>query len=161
MIQLQFIGGEDLSSRAIGWFSSGHLSHVDAVMPDGTLFGARSDKVGGRPPGVQARAASYTNGVKRKIRFSILTTPPEELQFYGFLQKQAGRPYDYEAILGFMFARDWRETDSWICSELIAAALEKAQIVPPLYLAANKITPVALALALSVLVEPIEVSGRA
>ena len=45
--------------------------------------------------------------------------------------------------------RDWRNPDSWICSELQTAAGEKSAILRPLYLAANKITPVASALVYS------------
>lgn len=72
--------------------------------------------------------------------------------FYRFLRAQVGKPYDHSAIWGFASGRDWREDDSWICSELQAAALEHAGIVPnQLYLAANKITPVALAFGLSFL----------
>lgn len=162
MITLQFIGGAELSSRVIGWFSSGHLSHVDVVMPDGSLLGARSDKVGGQPTGVRIRPPVYMADAERVVGFTLLgTTAVQEGVFYDFLYKQLGKEYDYEAILGFMFGRNWRETDSWICSELVAAALEKAQIVLPLYLAANKITPVSLALALSMVAPPSLIAGRA
>lgn len=71
------------------------------------------------------------------------------MKWLEFLMSQLGKPYDYEAIWGFLLNRDWREPDSWICSELQARALEVAGIVPCLYLACNKITPVALALAVS------------
>lgn len=151
MIQLQFLGGDSLSSRAIGWFSAGHLSHVDAVLPDGRLLGARSDKVGDTPPGVRIRPGTYAASCKRKAVFNLTASTTQTQAFYDFLQRQVGKEYDYEAILGFVFARDWRETDSWICSELIAAALEKSGVCPALYLAANKIAPVPLALTMSAL----------
>jgi hypothetical protein len=54
-IKLRFVRGLDFSSRVIAWFSAGHLSHVDAVMPDGSLLGARSDVIKGIPTGVQIR----------------------------------------------------------------------------------------------------------
>lgn len=158
-IQLQFIGGHNFTSKLIGYFSAGHLSHVDVVMPTGRLLGARSDRCRGKdslnawdiPSGVRIRPPNYIGHPHALVRFDIPTTPDQERIFFDFLSKQIGRPYDYEAILGFMFSRDWRETDSYICSELVALALEKAKIVPCLYLAANKITPVALALAVSAL----------
>jgi hypothetical protein len=145
---LQFVAERDIGSAVIGWFSAGHLSHVDAVLPDETLFGARSDRVGGRPRGTWARPPGY-------LRFSrrALATVPASAEQYAlwreFLAAQTGKPYDWRAIFGFVVNRDWRQEDSWICSELQARALEFAGIVPPLYLAANKITPVALALAVS------------
>jgi hypothetical protein len=155
MITLQFIGGEGIGAWLIGWMSAGHLSHVDAVMSDGRLLGARSDRcrtADGKawiPAGVQIRPATYIGQPRIVVRFDVAATAQQETIFWDFLNKQLRRPYDFEAILGFVFNRDWRETDSWICSELICAAIEKAGIIPPLYLAANRITPVAAALALS------------
>jgi hypothetical protein len=153
LICLQFVGDNDIGSRLISWFSAGHLSHVDAVLPDGRLLGARSDKVGGAPPGVRIRPPDYVH-FARKVALSMPATDSQMTAFYDFLQRQIGRPYDMSAIWGFVFGRDWRETDSWICSELQAAALEAAGVVPQLYLAANKITPVSLALAVSAIKGP-------
>lgn len=148
MIQLQFVRQADIESSAIAWFTQGELSHVDAVMPDGSLLGARSDRVGGEPSGVYIRPCDYANFALR-IGFTIKATKVQEAKFYAFLKSQIGKPYDKTAIWGFVIGRDWRDKDSWICSELQAAALEAAGIVPPLYLAANKITPTALALTAS------------
>ena len=60
MISLQFVQGSDFSAKAIEWVGHGaEFSHVDTVWPDGRLFGARSDRVGGAEPGVQFRRADY------------------------------------------------------------------------------------------------------
>jgi hypothetical protein len=150
VIRWQFVGEDNLSSRTISLFSAGHFSHVDCLLDDGTLFGARSDKVGGKPPGVQIRTPDYAP-FSLKVVFSLNTTILQEQSFHAFLYSQEGKPYDKEAIWAFAFNRDWRKKDSWICSELQAAALESADMTPALYLAANKITPVSLALALSAL----------
>jgi len=74
----------------------------------------------------------------------------QEDRFYSFLMSQIDKPYDKMAILGFIVGRNWKETDSWICSELQAAALEHAGICK-FYVAANKISPDSLALAISAL----------
>lgn len=142
-ISLQFVLGSGMSSAAIAWFSSGHFSHVDCVMPDGSLLGARSDRVGHRPAGVQIRPAFYETW-KQRVVMSIETTPAQEKCFYQFLNAQVGKPYDSSAIWGFAAGRDWREKDSWFCSELQMAALEDAGIVPELYTPFNKIAPVTL-----------------
>ena len=148
MIKLQFVMGAGFSSRAIAWFSAGEFSHVDIVMPDQTLLGARSDKVGGKPAGVQVRPAGYEKWSRRTtITLPCSTTAARE--FYDFAHKQVGKPYDSVAILGFAAGRNWREPDSWFCAELAAAALEAAHLVAPLLLATSKITPVSLALVLS------------
>ena len=73
----------------------------------------------------------------------------QESRYYGFLSRQIGKPYDKTAIWGFALGRDWRERDSWICSELQAAAAEYAGIFGELYSPVNKITPVTLAVVVS------------
>lgn len=150
MIRLRFVCQDQFSSNLIAWFSSGHFSHVDCILPDGTLLGARSDAVGGRLPGVFARPADYLKS-SSVVVFTLAATPAQEEFFYAFLRMQIGKPYDKLAIIAFLVNRNWRDMDSWMCSELQAAALEAAGICPPLYLAANKITPVALALVTSAL----------
>jgi len=148
MIRLQFVREADIASDVIAWFSQGNLSHVDAVLPGGALLGARSDRVGGAPSGVQIRTPGYAK-FALVVPFTVPATPDQEETFLKFLLSQVGKPYDHQAIWGFAVGRNWREEDSWICSELQAAALEHAGVCPCLYLAANKITPVALALAVS------------
>lgn len=146
-VRLQFVQGRALSSSAISWFSSGHFSHVDIVLEDGRLLGARSDAAGG-VKGVAIRKAGYEKWNK-VVMFSVPCTLAQRTNVHDFAVKQVGKPYDHLAILGFMLNRAWRDTDSWYCSELAMATLEQAGILGPLYLAANKITPVAAALAIS------------
>jgi hypothetical protein len=147
-IRWQFVCERALASQAIAWFSAGHFSHVDCLLDDGRLLGARSDHAGGVPPGVQIRPANYT-AFSRRVVMTLACTAEQQAAYYAFLDRQLAKPYDSEAIWAFVFNRDWRAHDSWICSELQAAAGEDCQIVHPLYLAANKITPVAWALAAS------------
>jgi len=148
MIRLQFVLGMGLSSSAIAWFSAGHFSHVDAILPGGRLLGARSDRVGHRPPGVQIRPAGYEPW-KERVVMTLSVTPNREKSFLGFLHTQIGKPYDSTAILGFAAGRNWRDPKDWFCSELQAAALEAAGVVPALYSPVNKITPAALATVMS------------
>lgn len=149
MIRLQFSRQADLASDVIAWFTQGEFSHVDAVTPFGWLLGSRSDFTGGKPSGVQTRPPGYAKFVE-KVVFEISADPEQTYKFYEFLSGQVGKPYDHVAILGFVFGRDWKQSDSWICSELQAAALEYAGIWKP-YVAANKISPDGLALAVSAL----------
>lgn len=39
---------------------------------------------------------------------------------------QADKPYDWGAIFGFGFRRDWQDDKKWFCSELPAWAFEQA-----------------------------------
>lgn len=140
MIVLQFIACGDPASRLIQTFERGWPSHVDVVLGDGTLLGARSDSVGGKPPGVQIRPQGY-EPIEHSQRINLACTPEQETKFLNFLMTQIGKPYDKLAIAAFPFRRDWRENDSWFCSELVAAALEAAWFPQPLANSVNEITP--------------------
>ena len=41
-----------------------------------------------------------------------------------FLKQQVGKKYDFTALANFISRRDWQETSSWFCSELVAMALK-------------------------------------
>ncbi len=148
MITLQFVAMNDPASEAIRLFERGWPSHVDAVLPGG-LLGARSDTIGGKPPGVQLRALDY-EAFDKRLLVHLPATPDIEARFLAFLQSQLGKPYDKLAIAAFAVGRDWRTPDAWFCSELVAAALEQSGWFPaPLSNAANEITPRDLLLAVS------------
>jgi hypothetical protein len=150
LITLRFIRGRGLLSALIAWFGGGEYSHVDYLMPDGTWLGARSDRIGGAPPGVQIRPADYVKPVS-SLTLSLQTTPEQDRDHYAFLYSQEGKPYDKWAIFGFIAGRNWRNPGAWICSELQCAAAESADIMQPLVLTANRITPNDLALVWSAL----------
>ena len=146
---LQFSAMDDAGSKAIKFFSRGWPSHVDIVLGSGDLLGARSDSVAGRPPGVQIRPPAYEAFTKTQ-RVALTATAAQETAFLNFLEAQIGKPYDKTAIIAFAFGRDWRENDSWFCSELAAAALEECGWFPkPLANTVNEITPRDLLLAVS------------
>lgn len=148
-IRLQFVCEAAFTSRLIAWFSAGQYSHVDCVLDDGSLLGARNDSAGGEPPGVRIRPANYNPFAVRDV-MAIPCADAQKADFIGFLKDQVGKPYDRLAIAAFLVNRNWREDDSWICSELQSRAGEIAKIFKRhLLLAANKITPVACALAYS------------
>lgn len=152
-IRQQFVMGKGLASNIINYFGAGinlGFSHVDCVLPNGDLFGARSDAIGGKPPGVQRRPADYQDGmlIRREI-FSLNATPKQAKAYYDFLLAQEGKPYDKVAILGFVGDRDWRDDSAWFCDELAAAATEKGSLCEVLYLPVNKLTPTSWALVLS------------
>lgn len=151
MIVLQFVGNNSVGSSLIEWFDHGQFSHVDTVMPDGSLLGARDDVIQGIPSGVQIRPADYVNGEKL-CRVALPCTQGEQDAYYTFVQAQLGKPYDQTAIAAFVTGRDWTSQDSWFCSELCAAGLEASGIVPNLYAPVNKIAPDDLLLVCSALV---------
>jgi hypothetical protein len=158
MIDLRFVLGFDFESAAIALFSAGHFSHVDARVPiggvpnvpwkAGSLVGARSDKIGSKPPGLQCRPADYES-VKRAVVFHLPVTALEEQSFWSFLYSQEGKAYDKVGIIAFVFNTNSHEMGNYFCSAAMADALESADWMQPLYSPYWKITPVALANTLS------------
>jgi hypothetical protein len=154
-ILLSFVAGADWSSGEIRWFGAGYFSHVDVIIED-QLWGARSDRIGGKVAGVQGRPNDYEKWLHRTI-FALPCTTLQQQSYYAFVKSQEGKPYDWRAILAFGAGRNWRKPDSWICSELQAAAGESADIwgmldaqgARQLFLATNRITPGMLAMLVS------------
>lgn len=148
MISLRFVshpGPFDWACRLSQyWFWS---SHVEALMPDGSLLGAMFDG------GVQARPPNYdAGGFSKQMYVPLLMTAGQEARFIAFLRDQIGKPYDWTAIASFYSQRDWQEDDSWFCSELIAAALAASGAFPAtMAVKFSRITPRDLMLLTSVL----------
>lgn len=119
MIRLRFVTGDDMVSRGIRAFEYGFwATHVETVLPDGTLLGAHMDG------GVRIRPQGYDAGTRSKEL--VVDLPADDLmddRFEAFLRAQLGKPYDKTAIGAFVLERDWQEPDAWFCSELMAAAL--------------------------------------
>lgn len=150
-IVLQFVGNSSIGSRLIEWFDHGEYSHVDTVLPDGALLGARDDVIDGIPAGVQIRPASY---VAQDVVLRVCLPASDAIAnaYYDFVQAQIGKPYDEKAIAAFALGRDWRTADAWFCSELVAAGLEESRFVPILSAPCNKIAPDDLLLVVSAFV---------
>jgi uncharacterized protein YycO len=146
-IMLRFVEDSSITSRAIKFFSHGNWSHVDVMFT--TLLGGKR-LVGARiNGGVMTRMWDY----KKFSKQMIITVPVSDEAWskaLNFLNAQIGKPYDWTAIAAFAFNRDWRETDSWFCSELAAAYLQSANVLPTKMAdGVNKITPSDLVLMLS------------
>ncbi|MCX4187158.1 hypothetical protein [Methylophaga sp. OBS4] len=107
MIQLQFSAQKKPGSWLIRRFTWSPFSHVDFVLPNGRLLGARG--LGG----VQVRNAQHFDAVGR---FQVAA--PESV--LDFAKSQVGKPYDWGAILGLVARHDWQDKNAWFCSELIA-----------------------------------------
>lgn len=146
-IRVQFVRGKAFSSKLIG-YGGRKFSHVDIMLPDGRLLGARSDVVGEAPrEGVYIRPQDYEKWELRML-VEVPCTPEQQAAFYNAALSQLGKEYDKWAILGFIFGRNWREDDKWICSELLMFCAETAKLVPSLWIAANQINPAMAAISM-------------
>lgn len=138
---LQFVYTPGLGSFAIALKGGVHLSHVDAVLDDGSLLGARWDNPKGFGSGVRIRDAGYAKW-SYSVRIEYRGATSKQIyQWKQFLFSQLDRPYDWRSIVGFAIDRNWREEDSWFCSELVTAAGEKSGLIGELYEGVNKVDP--------------------
>lgn len=151
-IVMQFAGSKSLTSRLIQWFGHGQFAHVDTVMPDGTLLGARNDVMAGFPAGVQIRAADYQKGYTTK-KVAIPCTQAQQDAYYAFVLNQVGKPYDNKAIVAFAAGTNWNDRNAWFCSELNTAALQQCGWLKTLSEPPQKITPDDLLLILSAFID--------
>lgn len=150
-IVLQFSTENAVGSWAIREFEHGWASHVDTVLPDNRLLGAR------HLGGVQIREADYAR-FSRVQRLELPTTEAIAAVYSAFLTSQLGKPYDLTAVVSFAVGRTWRELDSWFCSELVAAGLEASGLVPSLDAPASRVTPEMLLFLCSALTRTIPMS---
>jgi hypothetical protein len=134
--------GDDFESLAIRWGQhspdSMPFTHVDLVMPEGGLLGARTDG------GVLLRHSDYAN-FTHVLVLAILVTQAQEDAYYAFARAQLGKPYDISAIVAFGapgVERNWLQGSAWFCSELDAAAMGAAGLLMTVLAAnVNKISP--------------------
>lgn len=137
MIRLRFVTGSDPTSRLIAaWQKDGWATHVEAVLPDGSLLGAHLQG------GVAIRPKGYDQAtMTRELYVDLFAMPSMVEEFYAFMHAQVGKPYDVTAIEGLVLGRDWREDDSWFCSEVVTGGMEKCAYIPRLASTINHVTP--------------------
>ncbi len=118
--------GNTFIGKCILFFCRGGYTHVALVLDDGRVIESY--------PGTGVRLRrSVTDGMKNyKIDiFEVPTTEEQNEIIKDFLANQIGKKYDYSAFLGFVFyttTQDRRESNRWMCSELVFSALQKVDI---------------------------------
>jgi uncharacterized protein YycO len=115
MITLQFSAQAKPGSWLIRKFSWSDYSHVDFVLPDGTLLGATGSK------GVAIRQPDAYSACDR----FVVDAPASVLDIAA---SQIGKPYDWPAILGFVAQHNWQDENAWFCSEFVFWALNQSGV---------------------------------
>jgi hypothetical protein len=148
-IRSQFVLGASCSSRAIAWWGQGYggFSHVDAVLSDGTLAGARSDIIrplGGGPAipaGCQIRPANYEKWTRVMVMSRQVDDGTAQM-WDQFFRTRAGKiKYDKGDILGFIIGKDRATPGRWICSAWNADGAQTLDLLPSICLPLTQITP--------------------
>jgi hypothetical protein len=133
VVKLAFVRGHGFNSSIISRLT-GFFTHVDCEFDDGTLWGARSDRI--KPPGatqrlpagVQPRPPNYEKWEHRTV-FAIPCTILQRESYHAFYVSQQGKPYDWLAIINnFGFGYNWRTPDHWFCSDIATASGESADM---------------------------------
>lgn len=107
-------------SRMICWFTRGKWSHVEIFLPDGRLLGAM--------PGKGVITRKFSSIAKSKYRVDRIRVKDENAAqtVYWAARQELGKPYDWAAIFGFVFRRNWQKPKKWFCSELVAWSFQRA-----------------------------------
>lgn len=143
MITLQFVRGAGISSDLIAWWGNGYngFSHVDAVLRNGRLFGARSDAIGGRPAGVWDRPQGYDISWTRINRVHIPCSEAMETKWEHLLLLDKAKPYDVRGILRFLVGAKPKYDGMWFCSALQESKLLKLQLIDDPGIPPEAVTP--------------------
>lgn len=119
-----FGGGVKPFQLGIEVATAGKYSHCWVDVSNGGIIDSSYDN------GVSERAYPPSSLYWWRDRFPIFSvmTYEQSVLFEEFIRSQIGKDYDMGWIFGFVAHRDWQADDSWVCSELIAAALEYAGV---------------------------------
>ncbi len=143
-ITLRFVEQKGLFKKLCSLAQYGApYDHIDLVSKDGSYVGAHL--LGG----VKINKRGYDAGqIKQEAFVHLPCTAEQADKFFEFLDAQVGKPYDPIQILYFwgpFASRNWHDPGAWSCSELGAAALEQAGILPPNELIpTSRVTPAML-----------------
>jgi uncharacterized protein YycO len=118
MTLLRFSRGSGLADWIVRASTFADYAHVGFKLNDGLVLDATPSN------GVTFREAQDDGTT---IYFQPLAPKAHIDRAVEWAKLQIGRPYDWSAIAGFVFRRDWHSDDSkWFCSELIEAAFSNA-----------------------------------
>jgi uncharacterized protein YycO len=132
-VKVLFASSRTPISWAIRFITWSKFSHTALLTTDGTVIEARFPKV---------REVSLDEFLRDNGTVVAVDVPchmPGEATKWA--RSQVGHAYDWSALFGFVFHRNWAHTGEWWCSELVAMAREKG--LSPWFRndAINRITP--------------------
>jgi len=120
-ITVGLVKGPDLPSRLIAWWGGGGWSHfVAMVLPGGRyVIDARSDRVGGAPPGVQVRDITYLRGYEC-LWLEVPCTPEQATASETNLRSVLDHAYNKVGIFDFATGAADKTSNggSFFCSQL-------------------------------------------
>ncbi|MBW4089875.1 MAG: hypothetical protein HIU82_02030 [Proteobacteria bacterium] len=116
-MQVVITSGEGVTGALIRWYTWSWAAHAGFVLDDGTILDAT-------PALGVANHPKVAGGVVR--RFAVKCPSGVAEDAVAWARRQVGDPYDWSAIYGMAWRRDWHRPGKWFCSELVARAFEVA-----------------------------------
>jgi uncharacterized protein YycO len=120
MITVFFADSDSIGSKLVRLMTRGEWAHCGLYDPvTGTVIDSLASC-----GGVTEYAVEHLHAHFDRVAFVPIPYPRVA---YDFARSQIGKPYDFTALLWWLFPfRRWQDKDKWYCSELVAAALSAA-----------------------------------
>lgn len=121
---LAFTGGTGITGAIIRWHTWSWAAHVAFVLPDGQYLDATPSAGVSVHPHL---AGSHPRPLNPSPRFFETIDCPKAIEnsIFAWAHDQVGKHYDWSAIYGMAFHRDWEAENEWFCSELVTAGFAK------------------------------------
>lgn len=114
-MKLMFCSSNLIGALLIKVVTWSKWSHVAILIDDDTAIEAVHPKV--RYVSVAELKAKYKS-------WCIVDVPvDDEAAAIAYAKSQISKPYDYTALIGIFFHRDWGDPSDWYCAELAASTI--------------------------------------
>lgn len=150
MITIRFTNGRGLSGAIVRWATWSRYGHVGFKFDNNKVLDATPDY------GVSYRDAVDDDSTE----YWRILAPHQKIEAAAaWAMTQIGKPYDWAAICGWAWRKDWHNDKAWDCSELICAAFDSVNC--PLVRSDGLLTRITPRdLRLSERIAPVRVAGR-
>jgi uncharacterized protein YycO len=119
MIKLFFSKSNSIACKCIRFFTWSEYSHVGFILPDDMILDTTlKTKVAIRP---------FKDLEKTEKTIIIREYQDINENVIEIAKAQIGKKYDWSAVVGIPFRRNWQDDDKWFCSELVAWSCLKAE----------------------------------
>jgi len=108
----RFVHSDQWFARIIQWRTKSKWFHVEHVLSDGSVVRAFF------PGGVQHLPVGQVTASSAELRCQFPLTTAQIAAGEAFLLAQVGTKYDWFALIGLAFGRNWASKTRWICAKL-------------------------------------------
>ncbi len=114
-LHLVFMDSNTIGGRLIRMVTWGKWSHVGILSNDFSIYDSKLSCGGVVKADLGDRLSQYR-------KHCVVELPVDDAGVIRAVHSQLGKPYDFSAVFGIPFHRNWQEEDKWFCSELVAWA---------------------------------------